>query len=210
VLPHNAGGWAVVTVRELPDHAVAGQPLDLAYAVRQHGVHLVPGLRGRVVARAGGLEATAVAQPARQAGHYAARLILPRGGEWTVTFHSGFGDSRTVLLPLRAVDRGSRALPPLPDAERGRRLFVAKGCVTCHTHAEGRVAGDGPGGTVGPELTGRRFPADYLARYLADPSIKPSQQGSAPGPRMPALELAPREIAALVAFINAERRLSGR
>ena len=26
-LPHNAGGWSVVTVKELPDHAVAGRPL---------------------------------------------------------------------------------------------------------------------------------------------------------------------------------------
>ena len=202
LLPHNAGGWAVVTVRELPDHAVAGQPLDLAYAVRQHGMTLVPGLRGRVVARAGAHEVSAAATPGARDGHYAARLTLPRAGEWTVTIHSGFGTSNATLLPLRVVDPGARALPALAESERGRHLFVAKGCVSCHTHAGSGMSGI----AVGPELTNLRFPADYLARFLADPSIKPPTTGA----RMPDLELAQREIAALVAFINADRRVSGR
>ena len=60
---------------------------------------------------------------------------------------------------------------------------------------------------MGPDLTDRRLPADYLAKFLADPSIKTVW---ASGNRMPNLELAPREIAALVAFIDADRRVSGR
>ena len=206
VMPHNAGGWAVVTVRDHPDHAIAGQPLDLAYAVRQHGMRLVPGLRGRVVARAGGLAAAADAAPTSTDGHYVARLTLPRSGDWTITIHSGFGDSKVGLLPLRAAASGSRALPAPSDAERGQRLFVAKGCVTCHFHAGSGVAGEAWTAAVGPELTDRRFPADYLARFLADPSIKPPTTAA----RMPDLDLAPREIAALVAFINAERRVTRR
>ena len=204
-LPYNAGGWAVVTVKELPDHAVAGQPLDLAYAVRQHGIQLIPGLEGRVVARSGTLEATATAAPAGRAGHYAARLTLPRSGAWTITIHSGFGNSSTTLLPLRTVDPGTPALPPVAEAERGRHLFVAKGCASCHTHAGSGVSGI----AVGPDLTDRRFPADYLAKFLADPTTKPSQRVPSTQ-KMPDLELAPREIAALVAFVNAERRVSGR
>ena len=177
---------------------------DLAYAVRQHGVHRVPGLRGRVVARSGDTEVTAHVPPVFANGGYATRLTLPRSGDWTITIETGFPSANATLLPLRAVDAGTRPLPALADADRGRRLFVAKGCVTCHNQ------GEIPGGRVGPDLAGRRFPADYLARYLADPTIKPSQQGPAVSARMPDLELAPREIAALVAFINAERRVSVR
>jgi mono/diheme cytochrome c family protein len=88
------------------------------------------------------------------------------------------------------------ATPPatLAAAERGRRLFVAKGCVTCHVHAE---ASGGASLAVGPELTGKRFAAEYLARFLANPAIKTD--------RMPDLGLKPAEIAALSAFINADR-----
>ena len=33
-----AGGWAVVTVEQLPDYVEAGKPLTLTFMVRQHGV----------------------------------------------------------------------------------------------------------------------------------------------------------------------------
>ena len=76
-------------------------------------------------------------------------------------------------------------------ATRGVRLFAAKGCVGCHRHIE-----------VNPEhaadskfdLTGKRFPPDYLKKFLADPSIKPAE--------MPKLNLKEDDIEALVAFIN--------
>ena len=44
------------------------------------------------------------------------------------------------------------------------------------------------------DLTGKRFPQDYLKRFLADPSIKPAE--------MPNLKLKSDEIEALAAFIN--------
>ena len=209
LLPHDFGGWAVVTVRDLPDHVIAGQPLEIGYAVRQHGVTLLPGLHGRVVAReaAGGAEVAADATPLPATGHYAARLVLPRAGAWTVTIGSGFMTTRATLLPLRVVAPGSAAVAPLADAERGRQLFVAKGCVTCHSHAASGAPAEMRSLAVGPDLTERRLPAEYLARFLADPSVKTTWATDA---RMPALELAPREIAALVAFLDADRRVSRR
>ena len=206
-LPHNAGGWSVVTVKELPDHAVAGRPLELGYVVRQHGMTPIPGLRGRLVARSGALEVTADARPGGRAGDYAARLVLPRSGAWSITVHSGFGDMKAALLPLRVVDAGAPAPAAVAESERGRHLFVAKGCVTCHGHAAAGAGVDMRSLPVGPDLTDRRLPAEYLARFLADPSIKTAWTN---GNRMPDLELAPREIAALVAFINAERRVTAR
>ncbi len=195
------GGWAAITVQDLPDYAVARRPLSLTFTVRQHGVTPLSRLEPRVEAEGGGVMTAAVAQPESEPGRYTARLVLPQGGDWRITIHSGFGVSQVTLLPLPVVEPGAAAPPPPLAAERGRRLFIAKGCVTCHLHRE--VTGSGMV-AVGPELTGRRWPADYLQRFLADPSIGPVIGTF----RMPNLNLQAPEIAALVAFLNGEPRAS--
>jgi hypothetical protein len=188
-----AGGWAAITLEDLPDYVVAQQPLNLTFTVRQHGVTRLNGLKPRVDATAGRLEATVAAAAGPEAGQYTATLTLPQAGDWTITIHSGFHSSSTTLMPLKVIEPGSRPPRALPAAERGRRLFVAKGCATCH------LAG------VGPELTGRRYPAEYLGQFLANPAIAPRRSRAA---EMPNLNLKPPEIAALVAFINTERQAS--
>ncbi len=199
------GGWAAITVQDLPDYVVAGQPVTLTFMVRQHGVSKLSGLKPRVEARAtgagggGGTTAEAPAAPGREAGQYVATLTLPRAGAWRITIHSGFGNSQVTLLPLPVIAAGSPPPAPLAERERGQRLFVAKGCLTCHVHAD--VEGSGVV-AVGPDLTGRRLPADYLRQFLANPAIA-ARSGA---PQMPNLDLKPQEIAALSAFITAERR----
>ncbi len=193
------GGWAAITVQDLPDYVVAGQPVTLTFTVRQHGVTKLSGLQPRVEARATGLTTEGAAAPGREAGQYVATLTLPRAGEWTITIHSGFGNSQVTLLPLPAIVAGNAPPAPPGESERGRRLFVAKGCLTCHVH--GDVAGSGVV-AVGPDLTGRRLAADYLRQFLANPAIV-ARSGA---PQMPNLDLKPQEIAALSAFISAERR----
>src|SRR2546427_9650865 len=113
------GGWAAITVEDLPDYVVARQPVDLSFTVRQHGVTPLSGLRASVAATDGSLEASAAAIPGAGGGRYTATLTLPRAGEWTITIHSGFRGSSTTLLPLRAIDAGTGASPPLAEAERG-------------------------------------------------------------------------------------------
>jgi mono/diheme cytochrome c family protein len=191
------GGWAAVTVEDLPDYVVSRQPIRLAFMIRQHGVRPLEGLSPLVEARSGrGSDTTFAAEPAGEIGRYAASVTLPAPGRWTLTIHSGFGSSNVSLLPLDAVAPGAAAPAPLADAERGRRLFVAKGCVTCHLNRAVNETSVG----VGPELTGRRFAPEYLARFLADPATvippPPGQFG------MPNLRLRPAEIAALTAFLN--------
>src|SRR6266704_2925077 len=184
------GGWAAITVEDLPDYGVARQPLSLTFTVRQHGVTLLNRLEPRVEAAGGGATIAATAQPESEPGRYTARLVLPQAGDWRITIRSGFMASRVTLLPLPVVEAGAAA-PPTPAAgARGEALFVAKGCVTCHLHRE--VSGSGVV-AVGPELTGRRWPAEYLVRFLKDPSIGP-QYGSS---RMPNLNLKDAEVAAL-------------
>jgi len=80
--------------------------------------------------------------------------------------------------------------------ERGKRLFVAKGCVTCHVNknVDGGMQLD-----VGPDLTGKQYDPAFLALWLANPKIKPPTK---PGAEMPNLGLSQREIASLTSFIT--------
>ena len=126
----DAGGWAVITVVRTPDTVVMGTPVTVTYAVRQHGQKLLNGLRGRIEARFGDTVIHATATALLDEGHYAATLTLPRAGTWTLDIESGFHGS-TGRAALRAIEPGS-SVPPLSREVRGQRLFVSKGCATCH------------------------------------------------------------------------------
>jgi mono/diheme cytochrome c family protein len=190
----HAGGWAVITVDDLPDAAEAGKPITLSYMVRQHGMTPLGDLRGHIEATSGRLSATGTVRESAPTGRYTASLTLPSAGEWSITIRSGFGKSDVTLLPLTVVDPGASLTRPVADADRGRRLFVAKGCVTCHVQIG-----------VGPNLDGKRFDATYLASFLAKPTAP--QPGK---PAMPNLGLAPREIASLVTYLNGNRQVGTR
>ena len=187
-----AGGWAIITVDHLPDYAVAGRPLTLRFAIRQHGTTLLSGLRPSVQATAAGGRMTKVAAiPTTAPGEYSAALTLPDPGEWRIAIISGFNSTATNLPVLKVVGSASRPPEPFSPATRGVRLFTSKGCTGCHRHVEVN-----PEHTIDArfDLTGKRFPTDYLKRFLADPGIKPAE--------MPNLNLNPDEIEALAAFIN--------
>ncbi|PYP79115.1 MAG: hypothetical protein DMD35_09390 [Gemmatimonadetes bacterium] len=216
------GGWAVVKVSKIPDAWVAGKPLQLSWQVRQHGVRpmgpedqLHPTLEARSGSRV--VQGTAAAYVEEGWTGFRGTIVFPTTGDWQVTINSGFGGARAVLVPWRVVDsvrtiRGTveehlatLGIPRFSEVERGRRLFAAQGCVTCHVHRDVDVTGQMS--TVGPELTDRRLPADYLAKFLANPSIKPQTAGK---PQMPNLELREKEIVPLIAFLTAERHAAAR
>ena len=205
------GGWAVVSVSNVPDAWVAGKPLQLSWLVKQHGVEPLYGLSPVLEARSG---ATTVRGSAAEFNEDGARgyrgvITFPSPGVWQVTINSGFGRSKAVLVPWDVVDSASRIRGTVEDhlvrlgverhteAERGRRMFVAKGCVTCHLHSDVSIAGEVQ--DFGPNLSGRHFPANYLSEFLANPSTRASTDGR----RMPNPGLRETDIASLVAFINA-------
>ena len=115
---------------------------------------------------------------------------------------------RVVAMPAAEYDawlarEASPAQEPSNDPERrGRALFLAAGCGTCHT-----VRGTAANGTIGPDLThlgGRRsvgvdtlpLSAENLTRFIA------AGQHVKPGNRMPEFRvLAADEHAALAAFL---------
>jgi mono/diheme cytochrome c family protein len=198
------GGWAVITVEDLPEYLTAGEPTRLEFTVRQHGMRPLTDLEPRVEASSGSMRTNVDVKARFVSGRYTAIITPPKSGDWTVTIHSGFMSSRVTLLPIRVVDPGAR-VPSVPEREQGRALFVAKGCVTCHVHEEAKAE---LSTAVGPELTGRRYPADYLKRFLANPAIAVAQRPATW--QMPNLGLKPREIDALVTFVNTDRQVSAR
>lgn len=139
------------------------------------------------------------AVPGRTKGQYTASLVVPRTGEWKVTIKSGFGPSDLPLLPMQATD-GKRRVATISEGERGKRLFVAKGCISCHVNSA--VDQKGVMQDVGPNLTGKTFDAAYLAIWLENPKIRPRTN---PNAEMPDLGLTKNEVASLTAFINGGR-----
>ena len=270
-LPAFAGGWAVVTLDHLPDQVIAGQPVNVGFVVRQHGITPLGGLKPVIRLQKAG-EANSKAVPVASdgnTGHYSATLTFPSAGVWQWTVETGFWPERQPMPDLSVVAEGdpastessggaasSASLPVVfgvaglvgvagglfalartkapwaavavllaglvsgigftsaaPHAtasgtavvttgsqvELGQRLFVAKGCVVCHTHDAvsdvKRVIDFNL--DEAPNLTNFSADPDYLAKWLDDPaSIKPNTY-------MPNLNLSDEEIGALAAFINA-------
>lgn len=105
---------------------------------------------------------------------------------------AGAGVSAFVALVLWM--RGGTA--QASDTVRyGAELFAVKGCVSCHRHA----GVDAEWSTeIGPALTAYSMDAEWLRQWLANPSAL------RPDTKMPNLELAPHEIEALIAFLQAD------
>lgn len=200
------GGWAVVTVEDVPEYLVAGESVPLSFVVRQHGVTRLNGLSPSVTLRSGSTSETIDARANGATGRYVASLKAPRAGEWTITVNSGFGPSKTTMLPLKAVASGTPAPAALATADRGQHLFVAKGCTTCHV----RGAFGTDGFKDGPDLTSRRYVAAELGKFLSDPERSPLARPNTGQLRMPNLGLRDQEITALVSYLNADVRVSTR
>jgi hypothetical protein len=181
------GGWAVVTVENPPEHLVAGVPYTLEYAVRQHGVELMPGLRGTIEAKSGRNTVVVEARPATK-GKYTASLTIPTAGSWTITVQSGFGPAKTTMKPI-AVAVGGTTVAAMSAPERGEHLFVAKGCVMCHVEMK----------VLPVDIRTNKYDEKFVKQLLADPASMPKRYNT--GLEMPNLELEPAEISALAAYL---------
>ncbi len=87
------------------------------------------------------------------------------------------------------------------QSERGKALFLAKGCAMCHMHDVVKASvGDYVSVEMGPNLTHRPLSADYLRQWLKDP------QALKPATEMPNLNLKSDEIEALIAFLTSNNQ----
>lgn len=104
-------------------------------------------------------------------------------------------DMRRVMAFMTDV---GLALPPM-DSHRGRDVFLAKGCVVCHSV-------NGIGGTVGPSLDARDMPApmnafEFAARmWRGAPAMTQMQQDILGD----VINLSGQDLADLVAFAHDE------
>ncbi len=84
VLIANAGGWAVITLDELPTQITAGQALSIGFTVRQHGrtlrSDLNPIVRFDQIDTQESFQVTAQRQG--DEGHYVAEIKFPSAGRW--------------------------------------------------------------------------------------------------------------------------------
>ncbi|HJS18912.1 MAG TPA: FixH family protein, partial [Anaerolineales bacterium] len=82
-LPALAGGWAVITLDELPSNVVAGEPLTIGFTVLQHGKTPMTGLEPTITANLfKDEEFVVIAEPEGKPGHYTATLTFPKEGDW--------------------------------------------------------------------------------------------------------------------------------
>ena len=268
--PAFAGGWAVITLDELPSDIVAGEPLTIGFTVRQHGITPMNGLDPTVTAALLKDEQFVVqAESDGKPGHYTAVLTFPQAGDWSWSIQAFTMDqpmpaltvaasvsqpaskieSKPALISLLflarvfvfslglagmvlAVQRKSRAAGALAglclvvgigtfmvkaatleveaqgkelsesspsQAEWGRQLFLAKGCITCHYND--RAADRNEYWTIemgAPDHSNYFAHPEILFIRLKDPAAAKSDS------KMPNLGLKETEIEALIAFINSK------
>jgi mono/diheme cytochrome c family protein len=211
-LPAAFGGWAVITVHDLPEYLEAGKPTTLEFTLRQHGWTPMNDRSPTVTLRKAGAGwfakgATFTAARARGEGAYAAVVTAPDTGMVELTVDSDWGSSRVTLLPMPVVASG-RQPAPLADADLGRALFVAEGCVTCHVKNDDQRLAERKSLNVGPELTGRQFPLEWITQKLTDPASL--RVGTGQTAQMPNLSLSPRQIAALASYVNGAKQQATR
>jgi mono/diheme cytochrome c family protein len=268
-VPVFAGGWAVITLDELPSNIVVGDPLAVGFTVLQHGRTLMSDLNPTITADSGSEQFLVNAEADGAPGHYSAILTFPTAGDWTWSIQAFtmqqampvlnvataigsenppvpgievltvFPLSRGIALlalglalvavvfayrrrsrPIAALTAicllgaislfaaGTSSVPkveaqskpaPVAQVDLGKKLFIAKGCITCHSNEKAARPSDYWTLDVGaPNLTTYSSSPDLLRARLHDPaSVKSDTQ-------MPKLTLSDAEIEALIAFINSK------
>lgn len=109
-----AGGWAVITLDELPGQIVAGQSFTIGFTVRQHGRtlrdDLAPILRFNRSDAKDSLDFTAKREG--DSGHYVASVTLPGDGQWSWKVDiEQFGMVTQDMSPLTVVAAAPATAP---------------------------------------------------------------------------------------------------
>jgi mono/diheme cytochrome c family protein len=211
--PAAFGGWAVITVKDPPEYLRVGEATRLEFTIRQHGRTFMDDRSPNVTLRKAGGGWLSGKQRfagvrADGPGAYVATVTPEDTGSVEITVDSDWGSSRVTLLPIPVLARGQEAPAPAADDLRGRQLFVAEGCVTCHVKNDDPVLASRNSLSVGPELTGRQFPLEWITQKLADPASL--RVGTGQQAVMPDLGLSPREIAALASYVNGVKQQATR
>lgn len=102
-LPVFAGGWAVITLDELPTNIVAGEPITVGFTVLQHGQTPMNDLAPTITANLNKDEWFEVAAiRSGKPGHYTATLTFPKEGEWRWSIQAFTMDQPMPMLSVAA------------------------------------------------------------------------------------------------------------
>jgi hypothetical protein len=203
------GGWAVTTVHDLPTHLVVGQETTLRFSVRQHGEALISGLSPVLVVKRAdaGLLTRATRIAARsttRAGIYSVAFTPSEAGDVYLTIDAGW-PQKLELRPMPVLASGtSPRVATAAGEERGRALFVAAGCNTCHVKADDASLLEADDVIqIGPALTGRTWPAEFIVKKVLDPRSVPVAAGQRS--RMPQLEVSTENATLIAAYLNSRQ-----
>jgi hypothetical protein len=107
-VPVFAGGWAVITLDQLPTGVVAGKSFTVGFMVRQHGRTPMSGLEPTITATLYKEEHIVInAEPDGKPGHYTATLTFPKEGEWQWSIQAFSMDQPMPVLKVAAPVAGS-------------------------------------------------------------------------------------------------------
>jgi len=103
-----------------------------------------------------------------------------------------------------AAQKQPAANPTDPEAQQGLQTFAQAGCINCHTI---RLAGAGPGGTIGPDLTHVASRKTIAAGTLPNGRGQRAgwvmdAQAIKPGNKMPTMDLDPASLQAILALLD--------
>lgn len=110
--PAFAGGWAVITLDDLPSNVVAGEPLSIGFTVLQHGRTPMTDLYPTINAKLSSTETMSVsAEPNGKPGHYLATLTFPKEGSWEWSIQAFTMDQPMPVLNVAAPGSASASQP---------------------------------------------------------------------------------------------------
>ena len=122
VIPVFAGGWAVITLDELPSDVVADTPLTIGFTVLQHGRTPMPDLEPTVTAQlANGKPITFFATSAEKPGSYTATLKFPEEGNWEWSIQAFTMDQKMPELSVGAPGAASVSQPAVSAVSSAAR-----------------------------------------------------------------------------------------
>jgi cytochrome c553 len=191
-------------VRDLPEYLEAGSPTRLVFDIRQHGRELMNDRSPTVTLKKAGSGLLSkkqrfAAARSTEPGRYVATITPEEPGPVEIHIDADWHGSDVTLIPMPVVPRGE-TLAALAMQDRGRQLFVAAGCVTCHAKTDDPQLGDRTAIPVGPVLTGRQFPTEWLVQKITDPASL--GVGTGQERMMPQLGLSEREVVSIANYIN--------
>ncbi|HIG42562.1 MAG: hypothetical protein ABGY96_25480 [bacterium] len=193
-----AGGWATAVLDELPEFAVRGEPVNVTFTLRQHGIAPLKNLKIHIVAKnktRGEILNLTVNELAD--GIYTSDLDFPSLGTWDWEIKTDW-PGPSEMPPIEVVEFASESMHQTSSYQRGARLFITKGCITCHKNARVQ-SGNVRSLQIGIDLTSYKASAKFLHLWLTDPkAVKPEST-------MPDQDLNRDEIIALTSLFTEEK-----